>query len=119
MTMLDECDYKKLASYWKNIRELEKERSYLKFTIDNENKNDVLMMKRYDHLDDIVIGIRIIYTKYLDERQKTIIDMLYWDNDYNMYQIEDVASNLDLSVRQVHRLKRDILEQTARQIGYI
>lgn len=117
--ILDEHDYKILAKYWKNISELEKERDYLKLIIDNENKNDVLMMKQYGHLDDIVIGIRIVYTKYLDERQKKIIDMLYWDRDYHLYQVEDVASNLDLSVRQVQRLKRDILEQTARQIGYI
>lgn len=137
---LNRDDYRKLEKYWCNVSQLKKELKYREWELlYNENTDEnvgggrsgfiskpveqetikKLSDKRYNNLLNIIDGIQHVYDNQLTDDMRVIVDMLFWDSDRNFYQVEDVASKVYLSVRQIHRIKREILEMTAKQIGYI
>lgn len=70
----------------------------------------------YQNLKRIVHTVESMYQE-LDEYQKTIVDMKYLARREG-YEWAHVGEKLNMSVQRVLRLRNNLIDETARRLGY-
>jgi RinA family phage transcriptional activator len=73
--------------------------------------------RTYNNLKNIILTIEGLYPT-LTEDQQTIVKMRYWDKD-GCYEWGHIADALFMSVQRVLRMRNNIIDETARRIGWI
>lgn len=74
--------------------------------------------KNYNHLKNIVDTIEKLYPT-LNSDFKTIVDLRYWDKNYNYYEWDDIAEKLNYSRSQILRKRNALIDLTAERLGWI
>ena len=80
----------------------------------------------YKNLSNTITSIEDIYRSATKEQQ-VIVDYRYWDKDLLIHEWEDIAHELTkqreddkvISVYSVLRMRRKLMEETAKRIGFI
>ena len=136
---LSRHDVKKLEDYWINIslykQELRhRERDLLEGwvetdvnigggkanTISDTTGNKATLLAddtMYQNLKRIVNTIDMMYTE-LDHYQKTIVDMKYLAKK-DAYEWKHVADKLNISVQRVLGIRNNLIDETAKRMGYV
>lgn len=139
-TTLNRHDIQKLEEFWVNHKENKKQLQYREWELLNptvevdENigssssgniskptERDAIRLvedKLYQNLKHIVHSVDSIYGG-LDNDTKTIVDMRYWDNENECYEWEDIAAKLYVSRSKVLRKRNYLIDETAKQIGWV
>lgn len=137
MSKLSAVQNKTIEEFWTNIDDYRKQLKFREWEL-LENKNtdtnigggrsnkvsDTTAQKamilaedtRYQHLKNIVNTIESLYEE-LDEDQKTIVNMRYWDKT-EMYEWQHIADKLYMSVQRVLRKRNALIDETARRLGW-
>ena len=141
MKTLNRNDIQKLEEYWINHKESEKRLKFREWELtskasDDENtgggsnsvrnvssdvENSVIRLsndKLYKNLLTITRTINELY-KTADEDITTIIEMRYFDDERNCYEWEEIADRLNMSRAKVLRLRNELLNDTAKMIGWV
>lgn len=72
----------------------------------------------YQNLKKITSAIESIYERS-DDNTKYIVDIRYWDGDKYIYEWDDIANVIGLSRSSVLRLRNALLNETAKEIGWV
>lgn len=143
---LSKPDLKKIEEYWKNLNAMKGQLSYRRYEllyqpqdmnigggksnlITSPIEREVVKLHEdelYANLSKTITAIEDIYRSATDEQQE-IVQYRYWDKDYLIYEWEDIAHELTkqrkddkiVSVYSVLRLRRKLMEETAKRIGFI
>lgn len=139
---LSRNDIPKLEEYWMNHTENVNKLKYRKWELfsgdidDDENTgggaNSVRSVTKpterialrleednlYQNLKKITKAVNKLYSKS-DDDIKTIVDMRYWDEEDNCFEWEEIADRLNMSRSKVLRLRNALLNQTAKEIGWV
>lgn len=73
--------------------------------------------KTYNNLKNIVETIDKLYPQ-LDDIQKSIVAMRYWDKD-GCYEWEDIAAELSISRNKALNKRNALIDKTAEKLGWI
>jgi RinA family phage transcriptional activator len=136
---LPKHDIQKLEDYWINIAEYKKqlrhrERDLLEGWVEQDtnigggkantvsdttgNKATILADDlMYQNLKRIVNTIDTMYTE-LDKYQKTIVDMKYLAKK-DGYEWSHVGDKLNMSVQRVLRIRNNLIDETAKRLGFV
>ena len=88
-------------------------------TSDTTAKKAIILAEdtRYQHLKNVVQTIEQLYEE-LDQDQKTIVQMRYWDKT-ECYEWQHIADELYMSVQRVLRKRNAIIDETAKRLGWV
>lgn len=136
---LSKYDIQKLESYWSNIAYYKtalrhRERDLLEGWVESDTNigggkanrvTDITGEKAslladdliYQNLKRIVHTIETMYAE-LDENQKTIVDMKYLEKDA-VYEWKHIGAKLNWSVQRVLRLRNNLIDETAKRLGFV
>lgn len=136
---LSKYDIQKLESYWSNIAEYKtalrhRERDLLEGWVETDinigggksnqisdvtGRNASILADDliYQNLKRIVNTIETMYAE-LDEYQKTIVDMKYLEKEA-VYEWKHVGDKLNWSVQRVLRLRNNLIDETAKRLGFV
>lgn len=143
---LSKLDLKKIEEYWENYNEMKGQLAYRRYEllyqpqdtnigggktniVSSPIEREVVKLHEddlYANLSKTISAIEDIYRCATYEQQE-IVKFRYWDKDSLTYEWEDIANELTkqrdddkvISVYSVLRLRRKLMEETARRIGYI
>ncbi|WP_122135095.1 transcriptional regulator [Staphylococcus warneri] len=143
---LSKLDLKKIEEYWENYNEMKGQLAYRRYEllyqpqdtnigrgktniVSSPIEREVVKLHEddlYANLSKTISVIEDIYRCATYEQQE-IVKFRYWDKDSLTYEWEDIAHELTkqrdddkvISVYSVLRLRRKLMEETARRIGYI
>lgn len=140
MSALSRTDIKKLEDYWIKYEEYKKRMQFREWEIMNPHREQdenigggksnrtsdttfvkaaaLVEDKKYNNFKAIVDGIANLYAQ-LDDDQKKIVDMRYWDKESNCYEWEDIADELFMSRNKVLRKRNLLLDKTAEVTGFV
>lgn len=141
MRKLDRHDIKKLEGLWINHEQNKKDLKYREWEIFSKNNDDentgggansvrsigkpteTLAIKLaednlYQNLVTITKAVESIY-KRSDINTKSIVESRYWNDDIYVYEWDEIADELGLSRSSVLRLRNSLLNETAREIGWV
>ena len=138
MTKLSPVQNKTIEEFWMNIDDYRKQLKFREWEL-LENKNDdtnvgggksnqtsdttakkaIILAEdtRYQHLKNVVQTIEQLYEE-LDQDQKTIVRMRYWDKT-ECYEWQHIADELYMSVQRVLRKRNAIVDETAKRLGWV
>ena len=138
MTKLSPVQNKTIEEFWMNIDDYRKQLKFREWEL-LENKNDdtnvgggksnqtsdttakkaIILAEdtRYQHLKNVVQTIEQLYEE-LDQDQKTIVRMRYWDKT-ECYEWQHIADELYMSVQRVLRKRNAIIDETAKRLGWV
>lgn len=136
---LNKVTVKQLEDYWINHKDYKKQLYYRELEVlhpyreadsnigggKSNRTSDTTMVKaaalvedaRYQHLKKVVRVVEDIYEE-LDDDQRTIVDMRYFDKD-ECYEWEDIADKLFMSRQRVFRKRNRIIDKTAERLGWL
>ena len=136
---INEHDLKKLEGYWIDLAKLKKDLRYREWELLNpyqeEDNNTgggksssisdttfqkataLLEDKQYNNLKNVIQVIEEVY-KELDDLQKSIVDMRYWDKE-NYWEWNDIAEELNVSRSKVLNKRNSIIDKTAERLGWV
>jgi len=136
---INEHDLKKLESYWTDINKLKKDLRYREWELLNPHQeqdtnigggrggnisdttfqkaNALLEDRQYQNLKNIVETIDSLYEE-LDDDQKGIVKMRYWDKD-EYWEWEDIAAELYITRYKVLKKRNAIIDKTAERLGWV
>lgn len=136
---LSKHDIQKLEDYWINIEDYKRqmrhrERDLLEGWCETDTNigggksnrisdttgNKAMILAddvMFQNLKRIVNTIDAMYTE-LDDDQKTIVDMRYWDKNKECYEWQHIADTLYMSVQRVLRKRNALIDETARRLGW-
>lgn len=139
MNKLAKYEIEKLEDYWKNIDDYKKQMKFREWellhplveedtnvgggrsnkTSDTTGNKAIILAedKLYQKLKEIVTVIEQLYEE-LDEDQKVIVQMRYWDK-YGSYEWEEIADKLYMSRSKVLRRRNAIIDRTAEQLKWV
>lgn len=143
---LSKLDLKKIEEYWENYNEMKGQLAYRRYEllyqpqdtnigrgktniVSSPIEREVVKLHEddlYANLSKTISAIEDIYRCATYEQQE-IVKFRYLDKDSLTYEWEDIAHELTkqrdddkvISVYSVLRLRRKLMEETARRIGYI
>ncbi|MCD8825418.1 transcriptional regulator [Staphylococcus gallinarum] len=143
---LSKPDLKKVEEFWENLNNMKGQLAYRRYEllyqptdtnigggksnlISSSIEREVIKLHEdelYTNLSKTITAIEDIYRNATPE-QKEIADYRYWEKDILIYEWEDIAQALTekrndgkiISVYSVLRLRRKMMEETAKRIGYI
>lgn len=141
MRKLDRHDIKKLEGLWINHEQNKKDLKYREWEIFSKNNDDentgggansvrnigkpteTLAIKLsednlYQNLVTITKAVESIYERS-DVNTKSIVESRYWNDDIYVYEWDEIADELGLSRSSVLRLRNSLLNETAREIGWV
>lgn len=141
MRKLDRHDIKKLEGLWINHEQNKKNLKYREWEIFSKNNDDentgggansvrsigkpteTLAIKLaednlYQNLVTITKAVESIYERS-DINTKSIVESRYWNDDIYVYEWDEIADELGLSRSSVLRLRNSLLNETAREIGWV
>jgi RinA family phage transcriptional activator len=135
----NDADIKKLEGYWSNLEDLKRELRYREWELlnphqetdsnigggkanrvsDTTGNRAVLLAddRTYQNLKNIISTIEGLYPE-LDDDQKVIVQMRYWDKK-ECYEWQHIADKLYMSVQRVLRKRNNIIDETAKRMGWI
>jgi len=138
LTKLSPVQNKTIEEFWMNIDDYRKQLKFREWEL-LENKNDdtnvgggksnqtsdttakkaIILAEdtRYQHLKNVVQTIEQLYEE-LDQDQKTIVRMRYWDKT-ECYEWQHIADELYMSVQRVLRKRNSIIDETAKRLGWV
>lgn len=138
MTKLSSVQNKTIEEFWMNIDDYRKQLKFREWEL-LENKNDdtnvgggksnqtsdttakkaIILAEdtRYQHLKNVVQTIEQLYEE-LDQDQKTIVQMRYWDKT-ECYEWQHIADVLYMSVQRVLRKRNALIDETAKRLGWV
>lgn len=138
--VLSRIDIQKIEEFWQNHKENKKQLKFREWELLNpsqeldENiggsssgyisnpteRNAVRLLedKLYQNLKVIVRTVENLYLE-LDADTKTIVDMRYWDKENACYEWEEIADKLFISRSKVLRKRNNLIDDTARKIGWV
>lgn len=136
---LNKVTVKQLEDYWINHKDYKKQLYYRELEVlhpyretdsnigggKSNRTSDTTMIKaaalaedaRYNHLKQIITVVEEVYAE-LDDDQRTIVDMRYFDKD-ECYEWADIADKLYMSVYRVLRKRNRIIDITAEKLGWL
>lgn len=136
---LSKHEIQKLEDYWINIDDYKlqlrhRERDLLEAWTESDtnqggsrsgNISDITGNKAviladdlmYQNLKRIVHTVETMYQE-LDDEQKVIVDMKYFAKR-EAYEWQHVADALDMSVQRVLRKRNNIIDETAKRLGWV
>lgn len=139
MSKFNDADLKKLEGYWSNLEQLKKDMRYREWelfhpyqetdtnvgggrsnhTSDTTGNRAILLAedKEYQNLKNIVTTIENLYPE-LDDDQKIIVQMRYWDKK-ECYEWQHIADELYMSVQRVLRKRNNLIDETAKRLGWV
>lgn len=139
MTKFSDADIKKLEGYWTDLENLKRELRIREWELlhpykehdqnigggkanrisDQTGDRAVILVedKAYNNLKNIISTIEGLFPD-LDEDQQTIVKMRYWDKD-GCYEWGHIADALFMSVQRVLRKRNNIIDETAKRMGWI
>ena len=139
MSKFNDADLKKLEGYWSNLEQLKKDMRYREWellhpyqetdtnvgggrsnhTSDITGNRAILLAedKEYQNLKNIVTTIENLYPE-LDDDQKIIVQMRYWDKK-ECYEWQHIADELYMSVQRVLRKRNNLIDETAKRLGWV
>lgn len=135
---LSRLDRKKLEGYIENFEQYKRELKFTEYLIlenhEPENleggqsnmigrpvENEVIKKnedKKYRHLRDVVHGVQALYNNSDSETQE-LIRLRYWDCKLELSKWEDLAEYFHVSDRAIYRKRAFILDQLAKNIGFV
>ncbi|MER2254681.1 MAG: transcriptional regulator [Priestia megaterium] len=137
---LSRHDIQKLEDYWINLEDYKRqmrhrERDLIEGWLESDTNigggkanriSDTTGNKATILADDVMLQNlkRIVHTieslyKELDNDQKTIVDMRYWDQKNHCYEWEDIADRLYMSRNKVLRKRNALIKETAKRTGWV
>lgn len=139
MTKFNDADLKKIEGYWINLDKLKKDLKFREWELlhqwkeQDENQGGgrsghtsdttfakaaaLVEDKTYNNLKNIVETIDKLYPQ-LDDVQKAIVAMRYWDKD-GCYEWEDIAAELSISRNKALNKRNALIDKTAEKLGWI
>ena len=136
---MNDYDLKKIESYWINIKQLKKDLRYREWELLNPHQEQdtnigggkggnisdttfqkataLLEDRQYQNLKNIVQTIDSLYEE-LDDDQKGIVNMRYWDNN-GCWEWEDIAAELYLTRYKVLKKRNAIVDRTVERLGWV
>lgn len=137
MAKLTPVQNKTIEEFWSGLDELRKQLKFREWELlnphqeheqvgsrgnkisDTTGNRAILLAEddRYQHLQKIVNTIDKLYSE-LDNDQKTIVDMRYWDKGNNHYEWSHIGDELYMSVQRVLRKRNALIDETARRLGW-
>lgn len=141
MRTLNRHDIKKLEEHWINHNENIKRLKYREWELMSKNSDDensgggsnsvrqvskpteqlavkLSEDKLYQNLLTITKVVSKLYED-LDEDAKTIVNRRYWCSGRDFLEWEDMAFELGMTRYKVLKIRNDLLDDTARLIGYV
>lgn len=139
MAKLSQAQAKAIEEYWLNINHYRKQLKFREWELTENKTTDenigggrsnrisdttgnkaiiLLNDERYQHLKKIISAVEGTYDS-LDDDQKTIVHMRYWDKENNCYEWSHVADELYMSVQRVLRKRNALIDETAKRLGWI
>lgn len=141
MRKLNRHDIKKLEDLWIAHEENKKKLKYREWEIFSKNNDDentgggansvrsigkpteTLAIKLaednlYQNLVTITKAVESIYERS-DINTKSIVESRYWNDDIYVYEWDEIADELGLSRSSVLRLRNSLLNETAKEIGWV
>lgn len=141
MRKLNRYDIKKLEEHWINHKENIKRLKYREWELMSRNSDDEnsgggsnsvrqiskpteqlaikLMEDRlYQNLNTITSTIEKLYEE-ADEDTKSIVDNRYWCSGRDYLEWEDMAYELGMTRYKVLKIRNNLLDETAKLIGYV
>lgn len=143
---LNKRDVALMEEYWKNLKEMKGQLAYRRYEllyqptdtnfgggksniVTSPVENEVVKLHQddlYKNLSNTITSIEDIYRSATKEQQ-VIADYRYWDKDLLIHEWEDIAHELTkqrkddkvISVYSVLRMRRKLMEETAKRIGFI
>lgn len=140
-TALNRHDIQKLEEFWIKHEENKKKLKFRTFEVLSEyqetvdinadikspytvgnttERNATLLIedKLYQNLKHIVQTVEAMY-KDLDEDVKQIVHMRYWGDKNECYEWDEIAEALDYSRSKVLRKRNNLVDETAKRIGWV
>ena len=139
MSKFNDADLKKIEGYWINLEKLKKDLKFREWELLHQHKeqdenigggkssntsdttfvkaNALVEDKVYNNLKNIVETIEKLYLE-LDDDQKKIVQMRYWDKK-ECYEWQHVADELYMSVQRVLRKRNNLIDETAKRLGWV
>lgn len=139
MSKLSAVQNKAIEEYWLNIDQYRKDLKFREWELLENKKQDenigggksnrisdttankamiLTNDERYQHLKKIIQAVEGTYHS-LDDDQKTIVHMRYWDKGNNCYEWSHVADELYMSVQRVLRKRNALIDETAKRLGWV
>lgn len=141
MRTLNRHDIKKLEEYWINYNENIKQLKFREWELMSKNSDDensgggsnsvrqiskpteqlairLLEDKLHQNLTTITNVVKNLYDE-LDEDAQSIVDRRYWCSGRDYLEWEDIAEELEMTRYKVLRIRNNLLDDTARLIGYV
>lgn len=141
MRTLNRHDIKKLEEHWINHNENIKRLKYREWELMSKNSDDensgggsnsvrqvskpteqlairLTEDKLYQNLLTITKVVSNLYEE-LDEDAREIVDRRYWCSGRDYMEWEDMAFELGMTRYKVLRIRNNLLDDTARLIGYV
>lgn len=139
-TALNKHDIQKLEEYWVNYKDIKKMVQFREWELLNpsveeeenvgssrglsiskptESKALTLAQDRYyQNLTHIIKVVEQLYSE-VDEDTQKIIDMRYWDDNNDCFEWEEIADKLFISRSKVLRKRNNLIDDTAKRIGWV
>ena len=138
MSKFEHADLKKLEGYWKELKELKQKLEFREWQLLYANKEEdenigggkssgisdttankaikLVDDKTYQNLKNIIDTIEKLYPQ-LDDAQKKIVQMRYWDDEE--WEWEDIAAELNISRNKALNKRNALIDKTAEKLGWI
>ena len=138
MKKLSDAQAKLIEEYWTEIDEYRKKLKFREWELTENHSTDtnigggkantisdptaqraILLAndERYQNYQRIIKAIDGLYPQ-LDDDQKTIVQMRYWDKQ-ECYEWQHIADKLYMSVQRVLRKRNNLVDETAKRLGWI
>jgi len=139
MSKFSIADLQKIEGYWTDIVKLKKELKFKEWELLNPEREEdnnigggrsskisdktaqraIILAedKAYQNLKNIIETIESTY-KELDEDQKKIVSMRYWDED-GCYEWQEIADELYISRNKALNKRNNLIDKTAKKLGWI
>lgn len=141
MRKLNRHDIQKLEEYWTNHNENVKLLKYREWELMSKNSNDentgggansvrsvskpteqlVVKLsedKLYQNLSTITRTVEQLFLT-LDEDTRAIVNMRYWCKARDFMEWEAIADDLGITRSKVLRIRNNMLDETAKLVGYV
>lgn len=138
MIELSRLDRKKLEEYISNFELYKRELRFTEYLIMENHEPDNLeggqsnMVgrpveaevikknedKKYRHLNDVVSGVQRLYDNS-DLDTQELIRLRYWDCPINACEWKDIANHFCVSEAVIYRRRAAMLNELAKNIGYV
>ena len=136
---INDADLKKIEGYWINLEKLKKDLKFREWELLHQHKeqdenigggrasntsdttfqkaNTLVEDKVYNNLKNVVETLETLYTQ-LDDIQKKIVELRYWDKD-GCYEWEDIAAELNISRNKALNKRNALIDKTAERLGWL